>query len=81
MSENEALVSTAAGATTGGALPVVYVATSGLSGPCIVHSLAVLGSLIGGGMLAGIVLAAGAPIAGGAAGYGLYRAYKKIKDG
>lgn len=42
------------------------------------YCLAAVGGVVGGGMLAGIITVAAAPIAGGVAAYGLYRLYKKL---
>jgi hypothetical protein len=38
--------------------------------------LAAVGSIIGGGMAAGLCVVAAAPIAGGAGCFGIYKAYK-----
>jgi hypothetical protein len=47
--------------------------------PVLTSGLAALGSsIVGGGMLAGIMFVAAAPIAGGLAGYGIFRLYKYL---
>lgn len=65
-----------------GATPTVSVATvgglTGLSGgAAVMKTLAIAGSLVGGGSVAGIVVV-GAASAG--VGYGAYRLVKKLKD-
>ncbi|WP_084184691.1 hypothetical protein [Desulfonatronum thiodismutans] len=62
----------------GGIGGVVAGAATGTSGAVAITSgLSAVGSVVGGGMLAGLVTVAAAPIAGGAAAYGLYRLFKK----
>jgi hypothetical protein len=48
----------------------------GLSAVGITSGLAVLGSLVGGGMLVGVSVAAAIPLAAGALGYGIIKAIK-----
>jgi len=48
-----------------------------LSGPALTSGLATVGSIVGGGMLAGIGVVAVAPLIGGAIGYGIYRTFIK----
>ena len=55
---------------------VAVLGTGGLSGPGIVSGLAALGQVVGGGMLAGISVAAAIPIAVGAVGYGVVKSIK-----
>jgi len=45
----------------------------GLSGPGIVAGLSALGSIVGGGMAAGLVVTAAIPVAASAAGYGIFK--------
>lgn len=63
-----------AGSTTAG----IAVAASGASASTITGGLATIGSLVGGGMAAGIVLTAAAPVAIGAVGYFGVKAVKSI---
>jgi len=51
--------------------------TVALSGPALTSGLATVGSVVGGGMLAGIGVVAVAPLIGGAIGYGIYRTFIK----
>jgi hypothetical protein len=60
-------------ATVGG----IGVATSGMSAAAISSTLATAGSLVGGGMAAGVAVTAAVPLAVGGAVYGLY---KWLKD-
>lgn len=87
MSENKtsevgAIASTLTGAAAGtvaGVSGVVAGAASGTAGAALMTSgLAAVGSVVGGGMFAGIVVVAAAPVAFGAAGYGVYRLYKNM---
>ncbi len=70
-----------AGATTGAVGSVTAVSTagvvSGLGATGITSGLAAVGSIAGGGMATGLVITAAAPLAVGAAAYGLY---KWLKD-
>ncbi|MGB4497668.1 MAG: hypothetical protein WBI40_03125 [Methylococcaceae bacterium] len=50
---------------------------TGLGATGVTSGLAAIGSIVGGGMTAGLVVTAAAPIAGGVAAYGLY---KWLKD-
>lgn len=50
---------------------------TGLGAAGITSGLAAVGSVVGGGMAAGLLITAAAPIAIGAAGYGLYKWLKK----
>jgi hypothetical protein len=80
----KAAVSTAAGATVGGAGAVGAVSAmgsvAGLGAAGITSGLSAVGGLVGGGMAAGLVITAAAPIAVGALGYGLYKGIKKLMD-
>jgi len=71
----------AAGATAGVAGSVAAVSTTGtvagLGATGITSGLATIGGVAGGGMATGLVITAAAPIAAGAAVYGLY---KWLKD-
>jgi len=75
-------VSTVSGAGAGaiGAISgVVTGAAEGTAGAAMMTSgLATVGSIIGGGMFAGMCVLTVAPIVGGAAGYGCYRLFKKL---
>ncbi|CDS47972.1 hypothetical protein [Polaromonas sp. CG9_12] len=53
---------------------------AGLGAAGITSGLAAVGSLVGGGMAAGLVVTAAAPIAVGALGYGLYKGIKKLRE-
>lgn len=64
------------GAVTGGTGAIGAVAALGVPGlgaTGITSGLAAVGSVVGGGMGAGLIITAAAPIAVGAAAYGLYR--------
>lgn len=50
---------------------------TGLGATGITSGLAAVGSVVGGGMAAGLAITVAAPIAIGAAGYGLYKLLKK----
>ena len=50
---------------------------AGLGAAGITSGLAAVGSVVGGGMLSGLVITAAGPLAIGAAGYGLYKWLKK----
>lgn len=87
VNENDAVVETAgavvgggvgAVAGVGGAVAVVSAAgTAGLSAAGITSGLAAIGGVVGGGMAAGIVITAAAPVAVAAVlGYGGYRLAK-----
>lgn len=69
-----------AGAAAGAAGSVSTVAAagavSGLGAAGITSGLATVGSVVGGGMAAGLAVTAAAPIAIGAAAYGLYKWWK-----
>lgn len=54
--------------------------TAGLSAAGIASGLAALGAVVGGGMAAGITVAATFPIAAGAAGYGLVKGIKAVTE-
>ena len=81
-SETGAIVSTGSGAAAGAVAAVAGViagAAEGTAGAAALTSgLAAVGTVIGGGMFAGIVVVAAAPIAAGAAGFGIYKLYKKL---
>lgn len=78
--EQKATVAAGAGATAGGTGAVGAVAALGVPGlgaTGITSGLAAVGSVVGGGMGAGLLVTAAAPLAVGAAAYGLY---KWLKD-
>lgn len=50
---------------------------AGLGAAGITSGLAAVGSVVGGGMAAGLVITAAAPLAIGAAAYGIYKWLKK----
>lgn len=81
-SETGAIVSTLSGGAAGtvsAVCGVVAGAAEGTAGAAALTSgLATVGSLIGGGMFAGICVVAAAPVAFGAAGFGVYKLYKKL---
>ena len=81
-SEKGAVISTAVGGVAGATAAVSGVfagAASGTAGAALMTSgLAAVGSVVGGGMFAGIVVVAAAPVAFGAVGYGVYRLYKNM---
>jgi hypothetical protein len=74
--------SLAAGAVAGGTAAVGGVITGAATGTAgaaaLTSGLATVGTIIGGGMFAGIAVVAAAPIAGAVAGYGIFRLYKKL---
>ncbi|MFI3155027.1 MAG: hypothetical protein QX199_02605 [Methylococcaceae bacterium] len=77
--EQKATYAAAAGATTGAAGSIGTVAALGVSGlgaTGITSGLAALGSVFGGGMATGLVITVAAPVALGAAAYGLYELFK-----
>ncbi len=72
-----------AAAGTAGSVAAVSAAGSvaGLSGAGITSGLAAIGGTVGGGMGAGVVIATAAPVAAAlAAGYGIYKVYKWMKN-
>jgi hypothetical protein len=74
--EEKATCAAATGATGGAAASIGAVAALGVPGlgaTAITSGLATLGSVVGGGMATGLVLAVAAPVAIGAAAYGLYK--------
>lgn len=79
--DDEAKIAGAAGGVVGVAGSVGTVAAAGsvagLGAAGITSGLAAVGSVVGGGMAAGLVITAAAPVAIGAAAYGLY---KWLKD-
>lgn len=82
MSDNDkgAAAAGLASGAVGAAGSVGAVAASGVAGlgaTGITSGLAAVGGVIGGGMLSGLVITAAAPLAVGAAGYGLYKWLKK----
>jgi hypothetical protein len=83
MSNNEkgAMVTGAASSTAGVGASIGTVAAAGsvtgLSAAGITSGLAAIGGVVGGGMLTGLAITAAAPVALGAAGYGLYKWLKK----
>ena len=78
--EKGALISTGSGAIAGGtsAIAGVFVgAAEGTAGAAALTSgLASVGSVVGGGMAAGIGIVCVAPILMGAAGYGIFKFFK-----
>lgn len=76
-------VATAAGGVATAAGTVAAISASGvvgLSAAGITSGLAGIGATVGGGMLAGTVMAIGAPAVGAAAvGYGAYRIWKRMR--
>ena len=78
--DNGAAVAGLASGAAGAAGSVGAVAASGVAGlgaTGITSGLAAVGSVVGGGMLSGLVITAAAPLAVGAAGYGFYKWLKK----
>lgn len=71
----------AAAGTAGSIAAVSVMGTAGLSAAGITSGLAAIGSTVGGGMAAGVVVATAAPVAAAAAvGYGIYKFVRWIKD-
>lgn len=74
--EQEATCAAATGAT-GGAIgsvgTVAVLGVPGLGAIGITSGLATVGSVVGGGMASGLVIAVAGPVAIGAAAYGLYK--------
>lgn len=77
--DEKATVSGVGGAavTAAGSVGAVTVIGGGTSAAAITSGLATIGSLVGGGMLAGVAVCAAAPLAVGGAIYGLC---KWLKD-
>jgi len=78
--EQKATAAAGVGASVGGAGAVGAVAALGVPGlgaTGITSGLAAVGTIVGGGMGAGLLVTAAAPVAVGAAAYGLY---KWLKD-
>ena len=80
MSKNKEIIATGTGGLIGviGAGTGIYCggAVVGTSATGLTSGLAAVGSIIGGGMVAGIVVTTIAPLATGALGYGLYKLFK-----
>ncbi|MCE5262577.1 MAG: hypothetical protein LLG97_03465 [Deltaproteobacteria bacterium] len=80
--EKGTLISVGTGGVTGSGSVLAGVAlgaSKGAVGAAALSSgLSVVGSLVGGGMLAGIGVVCIAPILGGVAFYGIYRLWQKI---
>ena len=78
---DNAAIAGAIGGAAGAAGSVGSVAAAGsvagLGATGITSGLAAIGSIVGGGMGAGLIVTAAAPVAVGAAAYGLYRWIKK----
>ncbi|MUK70308.1 hypothetical protein [Aliivibrio fischeri] len=79
--ENEkgAVKAGAAGAVTGASGAIGAVAATGVTGlgaTGITSGLAAVGAVVGGGMGAGLLVTAAAPVAVGAAAYGAYKWFK-----
>src|SRR5207249_3070539 len=66
-------------AAVGGVLAGSAAGTAGAA--ALTSGLAGVGAVVTGGMLAGLAVIAAAPIAGGAAGLGVYRLYKALAQG
>lgn len=83
--EKAGIASTAAGGVAGIAGSVGTVAAAGsvtgLGAAGITSGLAAVGSIVGGGMAAGLAVVAAAPIAAAGAGYGIFRVVKRVKNG
>jgi len=79
--EDNGIKAAGLGAATGAAGSVATVssvgAVTGLGATGITSGLSTIGAVAGGGMATGLVVAAAAPLAVGALGYGLY---KWLKD-
>jgi len=77
-----ATVSTLCGAGAGTVAAIAGVAAGAAPGTAgaaaMTSGLAAVGTVIGGGMAAGIMVVAAAPVAVGAAGFGIYKLYKKL---
>ena len=82
ISEKGAVLSTAAGGVTGAIAAVSGVAAGAgagtAGGAAMTSGLAAVGTIIGGGMAAGIIVIVAAPLAGCALGYLGFRLYKKM---
>jgi hypothetical protein len=80
--EKGTLISAGSGSVAGATSAVTGVilgAAEGTAGAAaLTTGLAAVGSVVGGGMLAGIVIVAATPIAGGLAFFGLYKLFKKL---
>lgn len=63
-------------AASSGTVGVIGAVAVGSSAATLTTMLATIGSVVGGGMAAGIVIVAAAPIAVGAAAYGLHKSLK-----
>ena len=74
----------AVGAVTGGTVAVLGVFAGGAAGTAggaaLTSGLATVGVFLGGGMVAGIVTIAAAPIVGGVAAFGLFNLFKKLSS-
>ena len=83
-SETGAIVSTVSGGPAGAVAAVAGVVggaaegTAFLSAAALTSGLAAVGTVVGGGMFAGILVVAAAPVVLGAAGFGIYKLYKKL---
>jgi len=79
--EPGAIISTLSGAAAGTVAAIVGVvagaAPSTAGAAAMTSGLAAVGTVVGGGMAAGIVVVAAAPVAFGVAGFGAYKLYKK----
>lgn len=69
MSENS---KTAAGVAGAGAVGAIGYAAAGASAATVTSTLATVGSVVGGGMAAGVMLTAAAPLLIGGVVYGLF---------
>lgn len=76
--EKEEVIAGATGAV--GTTAVIGVVASGASAATMTAGLASVGALVGGGMAAGILLTAAAPVAVGAGLFGAVKAVKYFKD-
>ncbi|MCE4282757.1 hypothetical protein LYZ77_18560 [Xanthomonas hortorum pv. vitians] len=81
-SEAAAVLSTGTDAAAGAVSAFAGVsagAAAGTSGAAALTSgLATLGAIVGGGMTAGLVVVAAAPVVGGATMFGVYKLYKHM---
>ncbi|WP_419470439.1 hypothetical protein [Candidatus Kuenenia sp.] len=76
------MASTGTGAVAGAGGAVTAVAVGGVSGlgaTGITSGLAAVGTVVGGGMAAGLAVVAAAPIAAAGAGYGVYKLVKWLR--
>ena len=81
-SDNAGKVAAGMGAIGGGASALLGVSSGAAArtagGAAMTSGLAAVGSVVGGGMAAGIAVVAAAPIVGAITFYGVYRLYKRL---